>query len=170
MSGPKFSLVVATDEKRGIGNDGELPWKLRHDMAHFKSLTTGRNAGRNAVIMGRKTWESIPQKYRPLPGRINVVMSRNKSYPLPQEARRASNLEEALSVQADKLFVIGGAEIYSSAIDHKGCEDIFVTRIMKEYECDAIFPPFEGTFRLSELLGTFNEGGVRYTIERWTRP
>ena len=169
MPEKKFALVVATDSKRGIGIDGSLPWRLKHDMSHFKNLTMGRTQGKNAVIMGRKTWESIPEKFRPLPGRINVVMSRNRSYPLPMETKRASSLDEALEVEADRLFVIGGAEIYSSAIDHDGCESIYVTRIDKEYECDTVFPPYEGRFKYKELLGTFNESGTAYTIEHWVR-
>ena len=169
MASKNFSLVVATDSKRGIGIDGELPWRLKHDMSHFRTLTSGRTPGKNAVIMGRKTWESIPEKFRPLPGRINVVMSRNKSYPLPINAKRAASLDEALEVEAEQLFVIGGAEIYSSAIDHERCESIYVTRIEKEYECDTVFPPYEGQYRFKELLGSFNEGGIVYTIERWLR-
>ena len=74
-----FQLVVAATRKLGIGKHGSMPWKLPGDMAYFKELTskTADSSKQNAVIMGRKTWESIPLKFRPLPGRINVVLTRN---------------------------------------------------------------------------------------------
>lgn len=73
-----FQLVVAATRKLGIGKNGSMPWKLPGDMAYFKEITskTADSAKQNAVVMGRKTWESIPPKFRPLPGRINVVLTR----------------------------------------------------------------------------------------------
>lgn len=163
----KFSLVVATDINKGIGIDGKLPWRLKHDMKHFRDLTTG--GGGNAVIMGRKTWESIPDKFRPLPNRHNVVMTRNGHYEVPHGVWLAASLEGALAVQAKKTFVIGGSQIYAEAIDHPSCEDLYLTRVQKEYECDAFFPPCEGLFVFGEVLGHFAENGVSYSIERWVR-
>jgi dihydrofolate reductase len=76
-----FSVIVAATTSGGIGKDGNLPWRLSKDMQYFKAVTTRSPEGkRNAVIMGRKTWESIPAKFRPLPDRINVVITRNANF------------------------------------------------------------------------------------------
>jgi len=164
MSEPTFSLVVATDRNRGIGVGGKLPWRLREDMRHFRELTTGSD---NSVIMGRKTWESIPDKFRPLPGRRNVVMTKNGNYKVPDGVWISASLDGALAVQASNIFVIGGAEVYAEAIDHPGCKDMYLTRVQGEYECDTFFPPCEGLFSFGEVLGAFSENGVDYSIERW---
>lgn len=169
MAGRKFNVVVAHDSKNGIGMNGQLPWRLSEDMKHFKSLTMGKEGETNAVIMGRKTWESIPAKFRPLPGRINVVISRNKEYELPDNACRAGSLVDSLFIKADRLFVIGGAEIYKEAIDHANCEGVYVTRIRGEYECDTFLPSYEEKFKKELVLTTLNEGGVLYSIEYWLR-
>ena len=117
-----FDVVVAADEKGGIGKAGELPWKLPGDTKFFKELTSGTEdaAKRNAVIMGRKTWESIG---RPLPGRTNIVVTRQSEYQAEGASVRDS-LEEALKLAeniaaidgAEQAFVIGGAELYRQAL------------------------------------------------------
>ena len=92
---PAFSLVVAADQENGIGKGGKLPWRLPGEMAYFKRLTTEAPAGRrNAVIMGRKTYESIQPKYRPLTDRFNMVLSRDMTY-RPQGAFVVSSLDAA---------------------------------------------------------------------------
>ena len=106
------------DLGRGIGCAGQLPWKLSGDMKYFKDLTSEVTASgcKNAVIMGRKTWESIPSKRRPLPDRINVVITRDSGYQLPEGVLAAFSLDEALELlqqfKVERCFVIGGGEIY----------------------------------------------------------
>jgi dihydrofolate reductase/thymidylate synthase len=77
-----FECIVACDANRGIGLEGSVPWRLRGDMAYFKRKTSAveKEGNVNAVIMGRKTWESIPAKFRPLPGRLNIILTRNEAY------------------------------------------------------------------------------------------
>src|SRR3989338_1802540 len=95
-----FNIVVAMDQNRGIGLDGKLPWHLKCDLRHFKEITTktrDKNK-RNAVIMGRKTWDSLPVRFRPLPDRVNVVITRNTSLEFPQGVSRADRLDQALEL------------------------------------------------------------------------
>ena len=105
------TLIAAVARNRAIGKDNRLLWQLSEDMQRFKALTLG-----HTVVMGRKTWESLPAKFRPLPGRRNVVVSRNSAYQAVG-ATVTHSLEEAISVVGNEsMFVIGGAEIYNQAL------------------------------------------------------
>jgi dihydrofolate reductase len=165
-----FSIVVAVDSQLGIGKTGALPWRLKEDMKHFRELTT--NGDHNVVIMGRKTWESIPEKFRPLPNRINVVLSRTA---LPTSAGfpgaiGAHSLDRALEWLPDhhgKVFVIGGGEIYRDAINHPSCTELWVTRVGASFDCDVTFPRYEERFRLESVTGRFADNGIECSIERW---
>ena len=99
-----LSLIAAVARNRVIGKDNQLLWHLPEDMKHFREVTRGK-----PVIMGRKTWESLPEKFRPLPGRHNIVVSRNLDYKAPG-ATLVSSLEDAIDLtrSADETFVIGG--------------------------------------------------------------
>jgi dihydrofolate reductase len=161
-----FTIVVAADDALGIGRAGALPWRLKEDMKHFRELTT---AGQemNSVIMGRKTWESIPEKFRPLPSRVNVVLSRNTigfSGSTP-----AANLNDALSWPAQRQFVIGGGAVYAEAIEHPACGEIIITKVGGVYDCDTFFPRYDDKFRLDSVIGRFVESGIDCSIERWLR-
>src|SRR5688572_33333734 len=109
---PSLHLIWAQAEGGVIGYHNTLPWRLPEDMAHFKATTMGC-----PVIMGRKTWDSLPPKFRPLPGRTNIVITRQPDWAAPG-ALRASTIEEAVALcgNADVAWVIGGAEIYRAAV------------------------------------------------------
>lgn len=172
MDGRKFTIIVAVDNQNGIGINGQLPWRLKEDMKYFRLATTSHprhEKATNAVIMGRKTWESIPEKFRPLKGRTNIVITRNKSYPLPEGVSRSGSLKDAIYVNATKLYVIGGAQIYAEAIKHPNCEALRITRVHKEYECDTFFPSFKEDFEHETTIANLDEGGVSYSIEHWLR-
>ncbi len=146
MSKPNFAAIVAMDEGRVIGKDGALPWHLPEDLAHFKAKTSG-----HFVLMGRKTWDSLPAKFRPLPGRVNIVMSRNPAaLALPQGTHGVSSLEEALDIvkrlgtPEQNLWCIGGAELYASALPL--CDELHLTLVRGHHEGDARFPLFEDRF------------------------
>ncbi|MDB5163371.1 MAG: dihydrofolate reductase [Candidatus Saccharibacteria bacterium] len=129
------SIVVAYDSMRTIGRDGNLPWagKMPADMQHFKDLTEG-----TSVIMGRKTYESLPEAYRPLPNRQNIVLS--VSAAAIRGAIIARNLEEAYEYAGENAMVIGGAEIYQQALPT--VDRVFATEIMhRTVKGDAFFPP-----------------------------
>jgi dihydrofolate reductase len=166
--------VVAADEANGIGKDGKLPWRLPGEMAYFKRLTTEAPAGRrNAVIMGRKTFESIPPKFRPLSDRFNMVLSRDPSY-RPQGAFVVSSLDEALGELAKletlgALFCIGGGQLYATALEHPRCERVYLTRVHASFDCDARLARLGSEFRLVKEEGPHSEGEVRYTFQVYAR-
>ncbi len=142
-----FDIVVAHDLNNGIGINNQLPWKCTPDMEHFKKLTSEQQSNQlNTVIMGRKTWESIPEKFRPLPNRTNIVIS--KSITEAQGAIIATSFAEALSKVEPKsqAFVIGGAQIYNEAIQHPECETLHITKIFKDCNCDVYFPSYLNGF------------------------
>ena len=167
-----FDIVVAADLDNGIGKLGDLPWHLPEDLRHFARVTREAPEGkRNAVIMGRKTWESVPVKYKPLPGRLNVVLSRSPQE-LPEGVRAAATFEQALAIDdpdVDQLFVVGGGRIYAEAVRSPRCRWIYLTRIESRFDCDAFFPEIEGDFERVEVLGEGAEDGVAYRIEKWAR-
>lgn len=127
-------LVAAVAKNRVIGRDNTLIWNIPADMAHFKALTAG-----HTVIMGRKTWESLPPRFRPLPGRRNIVISRQADYEA-SGAEVATSLEDALKLAAsdETAFVIGGEQIYRLAMPH--AHRLEITEVDLEPEGDAWFP------------------------------
>lgn len=148
-----FYIIVAVDSAGGIGKDGTIPWRLPDEMAHFKKITTAASMfKRNAVIMGRKTWESIPEKFRPLADRLNIVLSRNEGYKPGVGAMTACLLDDALDycysrTDIEDVFVIGGAELYQEAVVHPKCRAIFLSILDKDYGCDTFFPKLERGWR-----------------------
>lgn len=169
-----FQLVVAADEYFGIGRNGTLPWKLPSEMAHFKQLTTSAPAGKqNAVLMGRKTYESILPKFRPLSGRVNVVLSRAAGYE-PEGATAVRSLDAALALlesreDVARLFVAGGGEIYRQALLHPACTEISFTRVHGHFNCDVTLPDFRHDFTLQSREGPFSEAGLSYSFEFYRR-
>ena len=134
----KIKMILAMDENNTIGNDGDLPWKLKSDMKRFRELTTGD--GFNAVVMGRKTWNSIPEKYRPLPDRLNIVMSRDSKLSLKGAEVALYDgraIEIGYSEGCEDLWVIGGSEIYRLFLPK--CDEIHLTRVHEKIEGDTIF-------------------------------
>jgi dihydrofolate reductase len=128
------SILVATDERGAIGRDGGLPWHLPNDLKRFKALTMGK-----PIVMGRKTWESIG---RPLPGRFNIVVTRQPGYAAPG-ATVVASLDAAMSVTGDvgEICVIGGAEVYRLALPRTGL--IHLTRIHATVPADTYFPELD---------------------------
>lgn len=133
-----LTVIAAVARNGVIGIDNALPWRLPEDLQHFKALTLG-----HAVIMGRKTWESLPPKFRPLPGRHNIVVTRDAHY-RADGASVAHSLDEAVMVAASgdvTPFVIGGAELYRQALPLAGRLEL--TEIAADFAGDARFPEFD---------------------------
>lgn len=173
----RINLVVANDEKNGIGNKGELPWAIKGDMAHFRKITTSvptddTNSLKymNVVIMGRKTWEGIPQQFRPLKDRINIIITGNSEYDCgytPADfvfvvTSWNSIYETILGLEAktyigeqmlkiNEIFAIGGYQVYQDVMQNQYCNKIYITEIYNKYETDTKFPPIGTDFNLIEV-------------------
>ena len=134
----KVSLIVAVAENGVIGKDNDLIWHLPNDMRFFKETTTGHH-----VIMGRKNFESIPHKYRPLPNRTNIVITRRSDYKA-EGCIVVNSVEEALEVAKtngdNEAFIIGGGQIYKLAIDAGVVDKIYLTKIHQSFDGDTFFP------------------------------
>lgn len=166
-----FDLVVAMDAKRGIGKNNSLPWKLSGDLSYFRTLTSGKlpEGKRNAVIMGRKTWESLPPNVRPLKGRLNVVISRNPNYQAEGGTLCASSLQSALEIckqpDIEQVFIIGGAEIYKEALKHQDLHYLYITTIESEFGCDTFFPDCLNEFSLLKASDAHEDSGIEYCFK-----
>ena len=130
----KLNMIYARATNGVIGHNHQLPWHLPEDMARFKRLTNGW-----PVIMGRKTWDSLPPRFRPLPGRTNIVITRQSDWEAPG-ASVASSVEDAISQcgKVEQAWVIGGAQIYAAA--EPLADRIEVTEIAQDFEGDAFAP------------------------------
>jgi dihydrofolate reductase len=133
----KLSLVAAVARGGVIGRGGALPWRLPEDMAHFRELTIG-----HPVVMGRRTWDSLPDRFRPLPGRRNVVVTRNDAW-TGEGAERAGSLAEVLELLGDAshVFVIGGGELFAEALSR--ADELLLTEIDLQVEGDTFFPRWD---------------------------
>lgn len=151
---PKINLIVAVCENMGIGVNGGLPWKLKSELAHFARLTkeTREEGKKNMVIMGRRTWESIPDKFRPLPGRVNMILSsKMSSNGVPENVLVCSSFESAikevqkqpLADQIETVWVIGGSSVYQLALASEFCHRVYLTKINKVFDCDTFLPPVD---------------------------
>ena len=129
-----LNLIYACADNGVIGRDNALPWHLPEDLAHFRQLTLGC-----PVLMGRKTWDSLPPRFRPLPGRLNLVLTRQYDWQA-DGATRVSSLEQALSMcpAGQDLWVIGGAELYALALPH--AHRLEITEVHVQVEGDARAP------------------------------
>ncbi len=164
-----FAIVVAVDENNGIGKKGALAWKLSADLKYFKEITsqTSDAQKKNAVIMGRKTWDSLPEKYKPLPGRLNVVLSQNANQMSFPGVLFFTFFDEALKylnvkADVDQIFVIGGAQVYTHALEHPSCQVLYVTHLQGSYDCDAFFPQIPAAFIKQTESAWLTEGAIRF--------
>lgn len=134
----KLSLIVAVDEQFGIGKNNDLMWHLPADMRFFKETTSN-----HIVVMGRKNYESIPERFRPLPNRENVVLSRSADF---QAAGCTvfSSLQACLdhyATEADRtVFIIGGGQIYQEALTLEDLNEMYITHVHHSYDADVFFP------------------------------
>jgi dihydrofolate reductase len=168
-----FDVVVAADREWGIGKANGLPWpKLKGDLAHFKKITCEASEGRrNAIVMGRKTWESAEVAGRALPRRLNIVITRRGLTP-PDGVLVVGSLDGALdaaSREAEGTFVVGGAEIFREAFAHGKLRHVYLTRVEGAFGCDVHIPDLDALgFTRDAWTGELanEENGVRYRIER----
>jgi len=161
---PTLALIAAVARNLAIGRGGELLWHESEDQKHFRRVTMGC-----PVIMGRKTWDSLPARFRPLPGRRNIVVTRNAAWQA-EDGERAGSLDEALALCAGaaKVFVIGGAELYALALPQ--ADELELTEIDAAFDGDAFFPDWPRTqFRLVSSEPRTGADGLGYRFNRYER-
>ena len=169
-------MIVAVDEKMGLGKDGAIPWRSSRDMRRFKDVTL-RPSGegkQNVVVMGRKTWESLPDKFRPLPGRLNIVISSRSGLSLPEGVIQVNVFDQALAKAADRddtgeVFVIGGGIVFSEAIERKECHNLYLTHIAGDFSCDVFFPRIPDDFMMVNMSETIEEGSLTFRFCEYQR-
>ena len=134
-----LALIAAVARNGVVGREGAIPWRLPEDMAHFRRTTLS-----HPVIMGRRTWDSLPPRFRPLPGRRNIVVTRNAGWKA-EGAETAASPEEALALVADEMraFVIGGADLWAAVLPQ--VDLLVLTEIDRDFEGDTHFPAFDRT-------------------------
>lgn len=163
-----IQLIYARAANGVIGNDNTMPWHLPEDLAHFKELTRGC-----AVIMGRKTWDSLPPRFRPLPGRTNIVVTRQTDWqpePVSDKVVRAASLEEALKLGqalSPDVWVMGGAQIYAQALPL--AQAVEVTEIGRDYEGDAYAPELGAEWQPVSRSEHVSAKGLPYSFVRFER-
>lgn len=165
MSKKPLDLIVAYDKNNGIGKNGTIPWRLPEDLKRFAQITTTTvdPNKQNAVIMGRKTWESLPDKFRPLPNRFNIVLTLGNAE-LPG-ALAVHSFHSALGAvnynpKIERGFVIGGAEVYKRSLGH--VDGVYVTELTHDAECDVHFPVLDKEFTLTTKEDPRHYDGIEF--------
>ncbi len=147
----KVAMIVAMDLDGFIGKQGDLPWRLKSDMIRFKTLTEAD--GFNAVIMGRKTWDSLPDSFRPLPERVNIVMSRDTDWEHPEAETALYHgraIEIAYAEACDECWIIGGAQIYEMFLDR--VDEFHITTVHTTGSGDVKFPEWDWSQWCEEII------------------
>lgn len=166
----KISIIVAIDTNRGIGKDNDLLWHLPADMQFFKQTTTN-----HIVVMGRKNYESIPERFRPLPNRENVVLSRNSDYKA-EGCLLFNSLESCLEHYQHEtertLFIIGGGQIYQEALATDLVSELFITQVRHSFDADTFFPEINKSEWISETVFTHSideKNRFDFEVKKYTK-
>jgi len=166
----KTALIVAMDSEGGIGKNNDLMWHLPTDMKFFKDTTQGQ-----IVVMGRKNYDSIPEKYRPLPNRLNVVLTRNEHFNAP-DCLVFHSLETCLKHFEEEteriVFIIGGGEIYRMALESDMLDEMYITHVHHRYEAETFFPRFEEENWESHVIFEQEKDAqheAAFTVKKYTR-
>lgn len=150
-------IMAAISANNVIGNGKKLPWKLSNDMKLFTEMTMG-----NTVIMGRKTWETIPPKFRPLPGRRNIVITRTSGLTI-EGAEVFNDIHEAIGSSTGLIYIIGGAEIYKMALEF--ADNLVLTHVHAVVEGDVFFPDYDrANFLLEEKMDFLADDKNQYAF------
>ncbi len=164
MARPILAVIAAVARDGGIGRGGELLWHESEDQKHFRRVTMGC-----PVVMGRKTWDSLPERFRPLPGRRNIVVTRQAGWQA-SGAEPVASLDDALRRcrAATRVFVIGGGELYAQAVPR--ADELVLTEVDASFEADTFFPAWDrAAWRLVESEPRRTAAGVAYRFNRYER-
>ncbi|KAL3634298.1 Bifunctional dihydrofolate reductase-thymidylate synthase 1 [Castilleja foliolosa] len=182
LSHRTYQVVVASTSDMGIGKDGKLPWRLPGDLKFFKEITTTTldPNKKNAVMMGRKTWESIPRQFRPLPGRLNVILTRSGSSNVCETDNVVfcGSMHSALKLLAEPpysfsiemVFLIGGGQILRKALNAPECDAIHITEIKTCIDCDTFIPAIDvSLYQPWYSSSPVEENGIQYCFTTYVR-
>jgi dihydrofolate reductase / thymidylate synthase len=167
-----YSIIVAIEKNNGIGKDNKIPWSLSEDLKYFKKITsqTVDPLKKNAVIMGRKTWESIPEKYKPLSNRINVVISNTLTH--QDDTVICNTIQNAIDYteinsDIESIFVIGGNSIYVAFLKKSICNKIYLTKIHTSFDCDTFFPNCLSEYAPTKTSDIKEENNIKYEFREY---
>ncbi len=167
-----FSIIVSVDQDMGIARKGEIPWFLPEHFANLHDLTTqteNKNL-KNAIIMGRKTWEYFHSQGENFDNRLVIVLSKNKDLSLPQNVLRFESLDDTLFELSDhndidQIFVLGGGEIFKEAILHTDLERIYLTNVESSFKSDLFFPKdIPEDFEVASTSDLMESDGLEYSF------
>ena len=177
----KFNIILAVDEKNWLWKLGDLAWKLPWDLKYFKKTTSKtKDLGKhNVVIMWRKTWDSIPGKFRPLPDRINCILSKTlKTESIDSDINDFvlyfNDFDHCLK-ELDKkdnietVYLIWGWSLYNQFINHPKLKKIYITKVLWDFDCDVFFDGIPKNFYLKKYSDDIEENGVKYRFEQWKK-
>ena len=166
-----MNIIVAMCKNRGIGFQNTIPWHLSADLKRFKYITTSYE-NKNTIIMGRKTWDSLPDKYKPLPKRKNIIISSKKDI-IEQENVIIYNDINLIKNNYKELhrntWIIGGTQIYKYALENDLVRNILITVIDKDFECDVFFPKIPSKFQLIYETPYKLENKISYKYQQWRK-
>ena len=174
------ALIVAHDQVFGIGKNNQLPWHIKGDLKFFQTITTtlpscslAGKQQQNGLIMGRLTWQSLPEAYRPLKERVNIVLTQNDDFLLPEKVLRAHNFREAWQKTIDqgcaRVFIIGGAAVFKEAMAMDIFTSLYITEVEGNYDCDTFFPDYRNSFDLIDSSPINIENNYRYRFRTYKR-
>lgn len=175
-----YIIAAVSHPTLGIGINGRIPWKITTDMSFFTDITTDTSENKtNAVIMGRKTWESIPKKFRPLRNRTNVVISRDENakekYNIPDSVVLTHSFDTAINILSnnsniDQIFVIGGETIYREAIESSLCSRLYITQVISDTSlADTYFPVIPNHFKMTKSSDFIIEKNIKYRFTQYDK-
>lgn len=187
-----FYLILARDSKNGIGKDGKLPWRLKKDMQFFKKITTSKDLAeteqefglqssilrtsitRNSIIMGRKTYFSIPEKYRPLPGRYNIVLTSSEDFVCGPDVQSIGSVDvlksfESYGKQDYYQFIAGGSSVYNEFFSLKETTRIYLTEVAGDFKCDTFINDFPEEFKEISCSEDFVENDITFRFKLFQR-
>jgi len=171
----KFSIILAIDSNNWLGKNNDLAWRLKSDMQYFKKITTQtqQENKQNAVIMGRKTWESIPKKFRPLPDRKNFVLTRDENYS-DNGCEVWNDLDEildriSLDNSIENIFIIWGSQLYNQVLEDERLDIIYLTKIKQDFDCDVFLNQIPLDFNLEKESPEFFENEIDFSFQIYKR-
>lgn len=176
MKNIKINLILAVDDKNGIGKNNDLAWRIKSDMSYFKNITSKTTdlAKMNAVVMWRKTRESIPSKFRPLPDRINCILTRNIKHDdigskIDDFVLYFNSIDHCLSELESKenvenIFIIGWANLYNQLLNHPLLDKIYITKVVWNFDCDVFFNWIPDNFKVESYTDEEQENDIKYSF------